>query len=63
MARAKILSPSSVLYLFVAVIAFSALLSVKLPQFTDPAFEASLLLATVISLGIVVGVQREVRHR
>lgn len=63
MARARLFGPEAVLYLFIAVIIFSALLSVKLPQFASLAFEGSLLLATIISLGIVVGVQREVTHR
>jgi hypothetical protein len=63
MAKAGLFEPVTILYVFAAVVVFSSILSLKLPQFTSPEFQASLLVATLISLGIVVGVQRQVAHK
>jgi len=52
--------PESVIYIYLAMVVASAALSFGLPQFQSPVFGASVILATMISVGIVFGVKRQV---
>jgi hypothetical protein len=60
LARTRLCSPVFVVYLFIALIFLSTVVSLTLPQRTLAIYTASVLLGTAVSVGIMLGLKGRV---